>query len=167
MSFIKKNPKSMRDFKFYFLNFGILLLAVSISGCIMDNPAHSPPIEGTIDILENSKGDLCFIPIFSSAISSGDLMKINHIKMKELAVLDPTRQGGGYVLLRITPINDEYYILEDGEEICLNTDNPDLKQTIYTPLDKQLLSVSIGGLDDKKKYSVNFYREFNYPYTLK
>lgn len=154
----------IKSFVSHFLHSSLLLLAVSVSSCIMSNPEHSPPIEGDIKILNNHKGELCFIPLFSSAMGSGDSMDLEHIKMEELAILDPNRQGGGYVLLRIKPKNKQYFILKEGQTICLNSNNPDLKQTGYTPLDRQSLSVSISGLDDKKKYAINFYKEFDYPY---
>lgn len=144
----------------------ILLVLTSISGCIISNPAHSPPIEGDIEVSQNKNGDLCIMPLFDSAMSSGDFMKLDHIKMEELAILDPSRQGGGYVLLRIKPTSKKYFILKNGQAICLNSNNPDLEQTVYTPLDKQPLSVFIGGLDDQKKYTINFYREFDYPYIF-
>lgn len=150
---------------YHLLDSSLVLLAVNISGCIMSNPAHSPPIEGDIEISKDSKGDLCFIPLFSSTMSIGDFIDLDHIKMEELAILDPNLQGGGYVLLRIKPTNKKFFILNNGQKICLNSNNPNLEQTIYTPLDKQPLSVSIGGLDDEKKYIVNFYKEFDYPYT--
>ncbi len=150
---------------YHLLNSSLILLAVNISGCIMNNPEHSPPIEGDIEISRDSKGDLCFMPLFSSAMSSGDFIDLDHIKMKELAILNPSLQGGGYVLLRISPTNKKFFILNNGQKICLNSNSPNLEQTIYTPLDKQLLSVSINGLDDEKKYTVNFYKEFDYPYT--
>lgn len=150
---------------YHLLNSSLVLLAVNISGCIMSNPAHSPPIEEDIEISKDSKGDLCFMQLFSSAMSSGDFIDLDHIKMEELAILDPNLQGGGYVLLRIKPTNKKFFILNNGQKICLNSNNPNLEQTIYTPLDKQPLSVSIGGLDDEKKYIVNFYKEFDYPYT--
>lgn len=154
----------IKSFVSHFLNSSLLLLAVSVSGCIMSNPAHSPPIEGDIKISKNDKGELCFMPLFSSAMSSGDSMDLDHIKMEELAILDPNMQGGGDVLLRIKPKNKKYFILKDGQKICLNSNNSDLEQTGYTPLDRQLLSVFISGLDDKKKYTINFYKQFSYPY---
>ena len=147
------------------LKSSLLLLAISMTGCSMNNPAHSPPIEGDIKISKSHNGELCFMPLFSSAISNGDFMDLDHINMEELAILDPSKQGGGYVLLRISPTNKKFFILNNGQKICLNSNSPNLEQTIYTPLDKQLLSVSINGLDDEKKYTVNFYKEFDYPYT--
>lgn len=146
------------------LKSSLLLLAISMTGCSMNNPAHSPPIEGDIKISKSHNGELCFMPLFSSAISNGDFMDLDHINMEELAILDPIKQGGGYVLLRIKPTNKKYFTLKDGQKICLNANNPDLEQTVYMPLGRQSLSVSIAGLDDKKKYSINFYQEFDYPY---
>ena len=149
------------------LNSNLLLIAISITGCSINNPQHSPPIEGNIKISKSHDSKLCFMPLLNSAMSSGDSMDLDHIKMKELAILDPNRQGGGYVLLRIKPKNKKYFILRDGQKICLNSNNPNLEQTGYMPLDRQLLSVSISGLDDKKKYIINFYKEFDYPYIFK
>ena len=54
--------KLMNNFSYYLLNSIVLLISLSISGCIFNNPAHSPSITGDIEILKDSKGDLCFMP---------------------------------------------------------------------------------------------------------
>lgn len=170
MRFQRKNSKTeylnpiLKPSIFCFKYSRLLLLATSMIGCTMHNPAHSPPIEGDIDISTSNNGELCFTPLFSSAISNGDFMYLDHIKMKELAILDPNKQGGGHVLIRIKPVNKNYFILKDKQEICLNSNDPDLEQIAYKSLGRQPLSVSISGLDDRKKYAINFYRKFDYPY---
>ena len=57
--------------------------------------------------------------------------------------------------------------LRNGQKICLNSNNPNLEQTIYTPMNKQPLVVSIGSLDDKENHFISFQKKFNYPYTPK
>ncbi|MEG9302670.1 hypothetical protein [Psychrobacter celer] len=149
----------------YFLSLNILLISLSISGCILNNPAHSPSITGDIEISKNSKGDLCFMPIFSSATVMDNPINFNYIKMEELVILDPNAEVSSHVKIQIKPANKDYFSLKNGQKVCLNSDNINLKQTIYSKLDKQLLVVSIGGLDDKEEHFISFQRKFDYPYT--
>ncbi|WP_367104508.1 hypothetical protein [uncultured Psychrobacter sp.] len=157
--------QTIEPFLFWLLSFSFLLSTIIMSGCVMDSPEHNPSIEGDIEIIEDGKGNLCFKPLLSSDVIIGKPVNLKHIRMKDLAILDPNRQGGGYVMLRIKPKNKKYFTLQNGQKICLNSDNPDLEQTVYATLTTQPLAVSIVCLDDKKKYIVNFYREFDYSYT--
>ena len=150
----------------YFLSLNILLISLSISGCILNNPAHSPSITGDIEISRDSKGDLCFIPIFSSATFMEEFVDIENINMEYLTISDPNSKGGDRIKINIEPSSNKYFILKNGQKICLNSNNPQLEKTVYTPLDKQALSVWIAGLDDKKEHSIIFYKEFDYPYIF-
>ena len=150
----------------YFLSLNILLISLSLSGCILNNPAHSPSITGDIEISSDSKGDLCFIPIFSSATFMEEFVDIENINMEYLTISDPNSKGGDRIKINIEPSSNKYFILKNGQKICLNSNNPQLEKTVYTPLDKQALSVSIVGLDDKKEHSIIFYKEFDYPYIF-
>ena len=132
---------------FNILKIIFVLSTTSLLGCFQDYPTHSPPIEGSIDISKNSKGDLCFMPIFSSAVVMENPIIFNYIKMEELAILDPNAEISDHVKIQIKP------------------KNPNLEQITYSKLDRQLLIVSIGGLDDKEDHFISFQKEFNYPYT--
>jgi hypothetical protein len=156
----------MNNFSYYLLNSIVLLISLSISGCIFNNPAHSPSITGDIEILKDSKGDLCFMPLLDSATFMEESVNVRSINMEYLTISDPNSTGGDRIKINIEPRNQEYFTLKDGQKICLNSDNSKLEETVYTPLDKQSLSVSIAGLDDKKELSVIFYKEFDYPYLF-
>lgn len=158
--------KLMNNFSYYLLNSIVLLISLSISGCIFNNPAHSPSITGDIEILKDSKGDLCFMPLLDSATFMEESVNVRSINMEYLTISDPNSTGGDRIKINIEPRNQEYFTLKDGQKICLNSDNSKLEETVYTPLDKQSLSVSIAGLDDKKELSVIFYKEFDYPYLF-
>ncbi len=162
---IRYLDRVMKPHTFYIFKLNFVLLVVSLSGCFQDYPTHRPPIEGSIDISKNSKGDLCFMPIFSSATVMDNLINFNYIKMEELVILDPNAEVSSYVKIQIKPANKDYFSLKNGQKVCLNSDNINLKQTIYSKLDKQLLVVSIGGLDDKEEHFISFQRKFDYPYT--
>ncbi|WP_426223097.1 hypothetical protein [Psychrobacter sp. DWR1-2-3] len=158
--------KLMNNFSYYLLNSIVLLISLSISGCIFNNPAHSPSITGDIEILKDSKGDLCFMPLLDSATFMEESVNVRSINMEYLTISDPNSTGGDRIKINIEPRNQEYFTLKDGQKICLNSDNSKLEETVYTPLDKQSLSVSIAGLDHKKELSVIFYKEFDYPYLF-
>ena len=158
--------KLMNNFSYYLLNSIVLLISLSISGCIFNNPAHSPSITGDIEILKDSKGDLCFMPLLDSATFMEESVNVRSINMEYLTISDPNSTGGDRIKINIEPRNQEYFTLKDGQKICLNSDNSKLEETVYTPLDKQSLSVSIAGLDDKKEHSIIFYKEFDYPYIF-
>ena len=158
--------KLMNNFSYYLLYSIVLLISLSISGCIFNNPAHSPSITGDIEILKDSKGDLCFMPLLDSATFMEESVNVRSINMEYLTISDPNSTGGDRIKINIEPRNQEYFTLKDGQKICLNSDNSKLEETVYTPLNKQSLSVSIAGLDDKKELSVIFYKEFDYPYLF-
>ena len=162
---IRYLDRVMKPHTFYIFKLNFVLLVVSLSGCFQDYPIHRPPIEGSIDISKNSQGDLCFMPIFSSATVMDNPINFNYIKMEELVILDPNAEVSSYVKIQIKPANKDYFSLKNGQKVCLNSDNINLKQTIYSKLDKQLLVVSIGGLDDKEEHFISFQRKFDYPYT--
>lgn len=155
--------QTTKPFLFWLLIFSLLLLTIIMSGC--NHPAHSPSITGDIEISKDSKDDLCFMPLLGSAIFMEEFVDIEHINMEYLTISDPNSTGRDRIKINIEPTSNKYFILKNGQKICLNSNNPKLEKTIYTPLDKQSLSVSISGLDDKKEHSIIFYREFDYPYT--
>ena len=165
--FIRENKKIHINNSHIFNTLKIIfvLSTTSLLGCFQDYPTHSPPIEGSIDISKNSKGDLCFMPIFSSAVVMENPIIFNYIKMEELAILDPNAEISDHVKIQIKPKNKNYFSLRDGQKICLNSNNPNLEQITYSKLNRQLLIVSIGGLDDKEDHFISFQKEFNYPYT--
>ena len=141
------------------------LLIVSISGCFK-TPHHSSVIEGDIEISTNNKGDLCFEPLFATTVLHDQPIQIKHIKMRRLEIYNydvPDDQSR--TMLTIDPIDEEYYIIEKGQKVCLNTDNPNLKQRIFRPFKTQSVAVGIGGIDDKKEEYVYFLRRFDYPYV--
>ena len=141
------------------------LLIVSISGCFK-TPHPSSAIEGDIEISTNDKGDLCFEPLFATTVLHDQPIQIKHIKMRGLEVYNyDVPKDQSRTILTIVPVDDEYHIVEKGQKICLNTDNPNLKQNIFRPLKPQSIVVSIAGVDDKKEEYVDFHREFDYPYT--
>ena len=158
--------KYINNFSYYFLNSIILLISFSISGCIFNNPAHSPPITGDIEISKDSKGGLCFMPLLDSATFMEESANLRSINMEYLTISDPNSTGGDRIKINIEPKSKRYFTLKNGQKICLNSNNLKLEKTIYTPLDKRLLSVSIAGLDDKKEISIIFYKEFDYPYLF-
>lgn len=159
--------KFINNFSYYFINSIFLLVPLSMSGCIFDNPAHSLPITGDIEISKDSKGDLCFMPLLNSATFMEESVNVRSINMEYLTISDPNSTGGDRIKINIEPKSEKYFILRNGQKVCLNSSNAKLEKTVYTPLDKQLLSVSIAGLDDKKELSIVFYKEFNYPYISK
>ena len=156
--------ETTKPYMFHIFKFNFVLLVVSLSGCFQDYPTHRPPIEGSIDISKNSQGDLCFMPVFSSAAVMENPISFNYIKMEELVILDPNTEVSSHVKIQIKPVNKDYFSLKNGQKICLNSNDTALEQTIYSKLNRQLLVVSIGGLDDKEEYFISFQREFDYPY---
>jgi|26BtaG_2_1085354.scaffolds.fasta_scaffold06501_2 hypothetical protein len=144
------------------------LLIVSISGCFK-TPHHSSAIEGDIEISTNNKGNLCFEPLFATAVLHDQPIQIKYIRMRRLEIYNydvPDNQSRTILTIApINPIDEEYYIIEKGEKICLDTDNPNLKQRIFRPFKPQSVVVAIGGIDDKKEEYVDFHREFDYPFT--
>lgn len=158
--------KLINDFSYYFLSPIILLISLGISGCIFNNPAHSPPITGDIEISKDSKGGLCFMPLLDSATFMEEPVNLRSMNMEYLTISDPNSTGGNRIKINIEPKSKKYFTLKNGQKICLNTNNPKLEKIIYTSLDKRLLSVSIAGLDDKKEISIIFYKEFDHPYLL-
>lgn len=140
------------------------LLIVGISGCFK-TPHPSSAIEGDIEISTNDKGDLCFEPLFATTVLHDQPIQIKYIRMRRLEIYNydvPDDQSR--TMLTIAPIDEEYYIVEKGQKICLDTDNPNLKQRIFRPFKTQSVVVAIGGIDDKKEEYVDFHREFDYPY---
>lgn len=127
--------KLMNNFSYYLLNSIVLLISLSISGCIFNNPAHSPSITGDIEILKDSKGDLCFMPLLDSATFMEESVNVRSINMEYLTISDPNSTGGDRIKINIEPRNQEYFTLKDGQKICLNSDNSKLEETVYTPLD--------------------------------
>ncbi|MGP5505811.1 hypothetical protein, partial [Psychrobacter celer] len=113
---------------------------------------------------KNSKGDLCFEPLFATTVLHDEPIQIKYIRMRRLDVdaLNVSDDQSSTVS-SIIPI-DEYYIIEKGQKICLNDDNPNLKQSVSKPIKPQPLRVSISGVDDKKEEYVYFYHRFDYPY---
>lgn len=162
---IRYLDRVMKSHTFHIFKFNFVLLVVSLSGCFQDYPTHRPPIEGSIDISKNSQGDLCFMPVFSSATVMENPISFNYIKMEELAILDPKAEISHHVKIQIKPTNKDYFSLKNGQKVCLNSNDTDLEQTIYSKLNRQLLVVSIGGLDDKEEHFISFQREFDYPYA--
>lgn len=143
--------------------FSFLLLTVTVSGC--NNPSHGPPIEGDVKISKNSEGNLCFMPLFSSATIMRNSTDLKHIKMTDIDIFDLNAQDVDSKIIRVIPANSKYFILKNGEKVCLNSDNPELEQIDYAPLHKHKLLISIGGLDDKKELFISFQKEFDYPYV--
>ena len=140
-------------------------LIVSISGCFK-TPHPSSAIEGDIEISTNDKGDLCFEPLFATTVLHDQPIQIKYMKMSNLEIYNydvPDDQSR--TMLTIAPIDEEYYIVEKGQKICLDTDNPNLKQRVFRPFKPQSVVVAIGGIDDKKEEYVDFHREFDYPYA--
>lgn len=141
------------------------LLIVGISGCFK-TPHPSSVIKGDIEISTNNEGDLCFEPLFATTALNDEPIQIKYMKMRSLEIYnydvpkDQTR-----TMLTIAPIDKKYYILKKGENICLDTDNPNLKQRIFRPFKTQSVVVGIGGIDDKEEENVYFLREFDYPYV--
>ena len=143
------------------------LLIVSISGCFK-TPHPSSAIEGDIEISTNDKGDLCFEPLFVTTALNDQPIQIKYIKMSNLEIFNLyVPKDESRTMLTIDPVDDEYHIIGKGEKICLNTDNPKLKQNIYKPLEQKFSIVSISGIDDKEEEYVYFSHDFNYPYVAK
>ncbi|WP_367110418.1 hypothetical protein [uncultured Psychrobacter sp.] len=141
------------------------LLIVGISGCFK-TPHPSSAIEGDIEISTNDKGGLCFEPLFATTVLHDQPIQIKYIKMSSLEIYNydvPDDQSR--TMLTIAPIDEKYYIIEKGQKICLDTDNPNLKQRIFRPFKTQSVVVGIGGIDDREEENVYFHREFDYPYT--
>lgn len=144
------------------------LLIVGISGCFK-TPHPSSAIEGDIEISTNNEGNLCFEPIFSTTVLHDQPIQIKYIKMRRLEIYNydvPDDQSRTMLTIApINPIDEEYYILEKGQKICLDTDNPNLIQRTFRPFKTQSVIVGIGGIDDKEEENVYFLREFDYPYV--
>ena len=141
------------------------LLIVSISGCFK-TPYPSSAIEGDIEISTNDKGDLCFEPLFATTVLHDQPIQIEYIKMRRLEIYNLyVPEDESRTMLTIDPVDDEYYIIKKGEKICLNTDNPNLKQNVYKSLEQKFSIVSIGGIDDKEEEYVYFSHDFDYPFT--
>ena len=93
--------KLMNNFSYYLLNSIVLLISLSISGCIFNNPAHSPSITGDIEILKDSKGDLCFMPLLDSATFMEESVNVRSINMEYLTISDPNSTGGDRIKINI------------------------------------------------------------------
>ena len=130
----------------YFLSLNILLISLSISGCTLNNPAHSPSITGDIEISKDSKGDLCFIPIFSSATFMKEFVDIENINMEYLTISEPNSKGGGRIKINIEPSSNKYFILKKLTKITLDED---LSFKLVKPKlsDLELIATNISALD--------------------
>ncbi len=142
------------------------LLIVSLSGCFK-SPLHAPGISGDIQLFINNEGNLCFEPLFATTTESNSPVEIKHLKMRRLEIYNHNvPDDKSRTILTIVPVDNEYYILEEGQSICLNTNDSSLKQKNFRPLQPQSIAVLIGGLDDEKEQTVDFHREFDYPYVV-
>ena len=157
----------LKPFTFCLVLTTCLALIISTSGC-HKNPHHSSAIEGDIEISTNDEGDLCFEPLFATTALNDQPIQIKYIKMSNLEIFNLyVPKDESRTMLTIDPVDDEYHIIGKGEKICLNTDNPKLKQNIYKPLEQKFSIVSISGIDDKEEEYVYFSHDFNYPYVAK
>ena len=95
----------------------------------------------------------------------GNPTDLKYINMIDLDILDLNAGDGNSKIIRIKPSRKKYFILKEGEKVCLNSNNSELEKFVYVPLNNQELLVSIGGLDDKKELVISFQKEFDYPYT--
>lgn len=155
---------SKHQFASYLIGTIFLFLIATIAGCFA-GPNHSIGLEGDVELSIDKKGNLCFEPLFATLTESNIPITIEHLKMQRLELDDltvPADQSS--TILTIVPVDNEYHIIEKGQKICLNTNNPHLRQKIFRPLKPQNIRVLIGGVDDKEEFFVTFYRYFNYPY---
>ncbi len=154
-----------KSLTYCFLSVVFILSIVSISGCFK-KPHPSSAIEGDIEISTNDKNDLCFKPLFATTVLHEQPIQIKYIKMRRLEIYNLyVPEDESRTMLTIAPVDDEYYIIKKGEKICLNTDNPNLKQNVYKSLEQKFSIVSIGGIDDKEEEYVYFSHDFDYPYV--
>lgn len=153
------------SFIFYIVLAIFILMTVSISSCFA-GPNRSIAISGNVELSIDDEDNLCFEPLFATTMESNTPVEIEYLKMKRLSLKDynvPDDQSR--TILTLVPVNNEYHIIKNGEKICLNTDNPNLQQTIFKPLQPQPVVVLIAGLDEKETIFVNFHHNFNYPYV--
>lgn len=160
--------KSNRIAKNFFL-----LSTVSLFGCYTGGYGDRMPIAGDIDITLNDKGDLCFKPLFNTTKLGGGSqkpMQINYLRMEQLTIFNSETVGDYYDKVTITPANNKYFNVYNGQKVCLNNNNSELKQETFSSFrNKEELVVHIAGFNDDEKdvYSTLFYKEFKYPYTPK
>ena len=165
----KVGPSNYFNFKLNNFKHGLILsltliLTLNIVSCFA-SPNRSIGISGDIGLSTTEKGTLCFEPLFNTTKIEEDLVEIEYLKMKKFSLLDfnvPDDQS--QTILTIVPISDKYYILEKGQKICLDTDNPQLKQNTFRDLAPIPMVVLIEGVDGDEEIIVNFSLEFDYPY---
>lgn len=135
--------------KLFILRCNILLLSISLSGCFQRDPIYIPSFSGDVEISKNSKGELCFKPLFSTLVNDGEFssgvkgesININYMKMKSFKIYDPNITESNSVKLRINPKYIKYFSIKEGQDICLYPDSSMLEQVIYAPMDQQKLEV--------------------------
>lgn len=157
--------------KLFVLRCNILVLSISLSGCFQGDSIYKPSFNGDVEISKNSKGELCFKPLFSALVNNGEFgpgakgesTDVNYMKMRELEIYDP--KEGRAIKIRIKPKYREYFVVKDGQEICLYSDNFMLEQVVYASMDNQQLEVYILGLDRKEENYIYFSGNFEYPYN--
>lgn len=156
--------------KLFILRCSIMLISISLSGCFQGDSIYKPAFNGDVEISKNSKGELCFKPLFSTLVNNGEFgsgvkgesVDVNSMKMEKLEIYD--LKEGRAIKIRIEPKYRKYFVLKEGQKICLNSDNFRLKQIDYMPMDMQRLNVYIGGLDRKEDNYIYFSGNFEYPY---
>lgn len=123
-------------------SYGLFLLSsISIAGCYGGTDyGHKLPILGDIDISLNDKDNLCFKPLFDTAKLGGGAqqpMPIKYLKMDRLTITNTEQREDGFKRITISPVNSKYFIVKDRQEICVNDENPKLKQEIFAPFEQQ------------------------------
>ena len=106
------------------------------------------------------------MPLLNSATFMEEFINLKHIKMENLVIQDFDTVSDGVKII-IKPVGNRFFILEKGQKICLNSDDPKLEQVDYAPIDTQSLSIMIDGLDNTKDYSISFSGEFDYSFSSK
>lgn len=151
----------------YYRKYQIILIAVSLFALVAceSNPSHRPSIGGTIELINNTEKDLCFLPKFETAyltstITYSDLKFINLSHVDVSLGNDPLTNK---MVWEASPNSKTYYELKEGESICMGQNSPQLKEVKYENLSNNRYTVVIRGMDDKEKYNLSFIERFDYP----
>ena len=147
----------------------ILIFTTSLYGCYTGSPGDRLPITGDVKISLNDKGNMCFQPLFNTAIVNHTFIDVRYLKMQWLGIYNTEETGKEHRRVVITPANGIYFDVYDSQKVCINNDNPDLKQETFAPFEKEeKLIVQMTGYNDDETdvYNTSFSKQFEYPYIL-
>lgn len=146
----------------------LLLSTVSLFGCYTGGPGDRPSITGDVAISLNDKGDMCFQPLLNTAVTNDTFISVNYLKMQWLGIYNTEQTENEHRRIIITPANDLTFDVYNNQKVCINNDNPDLKQEVFASFNKkEKLIIHMTGYNDDETdvYNTSFSKQFEYPYT--